>query len=220
MTETYDHLIEVPGITPPLATALSAEGININDLKRMSQSEIEGEYGDSSAVATIGIGNALAARIKAAVGEFDPTYNSPPELNPGTIVTDREKTGVIMFVTTEPYSEAQEVEAGNGKLVSEYEANEKYPADDPVVDVLFQGNLVKKHIRTDTVTYFSYPVSRLKSLTVDVSRGTAEADVQSVLVVDDCGSCGLPITTEMEKYIEDTVGQKYCDMACYRERDQ
>lgn len=106
------------------------------------------------------------------------------------------------------------------KYVCDFDSNEAYPADDPVVDCIPPHDLRLDRLAGEqTPDPYTYPVSRLEPIEVVVVERTAQATITPPVVVEglgECGNCGTAITEEADRYIEDDGGA-YCDISCYNE---
>ncbi|PSP97248.1 hypothetical protein BRC89_11800 [Halobacteriales archaeon QS_4_70_19] len=94
---------------------------------------------------------------EAFVPEDGPAYCRGCRLEPGDLATDRE-TGDAVLVASVTDERADGVEVGDtGQSVADYETNEGYPRDDPVVEVVypFGGATLEERRR------YSFPHSRL-----------------------------------------------------------
>ncbi|WP_435155544.1 SWIM zinc finger family protein [Haladaptatus sp. DFWS20] len=86
------------------------------------------------------------------------------ELQPGEPVIDR-RTGDLMVVVRMPGFRADSVEVpGKDCTVAEYPMNEGYPADDPVVEVLYPipAGLRPEQLQPSHLRHYSFPRSRLR----------------------------------------------------------
>ncbi|WP_246984693.1 SWIM zinc finger family protein [Halorientalis marina] len=101
----------------------------------------------------------------AACGDeaFVPETAEPPlctdcRLDPGDVVTDRE-TGDTLVVRRVRSDRADEyVIEATGKTVAAHETNERYPANDLVVDVVYLGD----ELRNREPRVYAFPYSRLR----------------------------------------------------------
>ena len=203
-----EALTMIPGINEDKANKLRVDGGYgcQSDLQKASQKELSN---------VDGIGNALAARIKAHVADkaLGVILGSTSGIEAGDPVVDKENV-VWGIATEEPRSRADEVEVEPGVTVAQWEGNEDYPDDDPVVDVHFPGYVRKEYIEKGRVKLFSYPASRLVKMEVDVGRREMSATVDVIDGLGACGHCGCAITSEMESYIDGPEG-KFCNIDCY-----
>ncbi|MFB6206328.1 MAG: SWIM zinc finger family protein [Haloglomus sp.] len=105
---------------------------------------------------------------EAFVPEDGPAYCRGCRLEPGDLATDRE-TGDAVLVVAVTDERADETEvAGTGRSVADYETNEGYPRDDPVVEVVYPfGN---REVALEDRRRYSFPHSRL------LPRGAALVD--------------------------------------------
>lgn len=87
------------------------------------------------------------------------------------LAIDREKD-VLVFVISQTYRSADQVMVG-GKTVAEWEGNENYPSDDPVIDTILLASMDPTNQAGKTQAEFkenvyTYPVSRLQPLMSNV----------------------------------------------------
>lgn len=103
-------------------------------------------------------GTCRGCEREAFVPEDDPAFCRACRLEPGDLATDRETGDAVLVVrVTDERADAVEVD-GTGRSVADYETNDGYPADDPVVEVVypFGGNEPLAERRR-----YSFPHSRL-----------------------------------------------------------
>lgn len=98
------------------------------------------------------------------VETFTPTDEAEPhlcekcKLEPGDVVRDRE-TGDRLVVARVTPDRADEVDIpAAGCTVADYETNEDYPAEDPVVEASYLGSIA----RSNAPKRYSFPLSRLE----------------------------------------------------------
>lgn len=206
-----EDLKTVSGIGVEVEKSLKRRGITTKkDLRRADQQEL---------AKCDRIGNALAARIKANVGEtkLGDLFGSTRDIQTGDIVVDEQvENNLLGVVVTEPYGRADEVTA-DGKLVSEYEKNLRYDVDAPVVDVVLRHDWLKENLQKGDYTLFTYPVPRLEILEPDVQESKLIGEINKVKVIGNCVNCGDTMTTDQDRYIEGADGRFYCSIACHNE---
>ncbi|WP_458185738.1 SWIM zinc finger family protein [Haladaptatus sp. NG-WS-4] len=86
------------------------------------------------------------------------------ELQPGEAVVDR-VTGDLLLVVQMPGFRADDVEVpGKDTTVAEYPGNENYPANDPVVEVVYPlpSGLRPEQVQPRHLRRYSFPRSRLR----------------------------------------------------------
>jgi hypothetical protein len=95
---------------------------------------------------------------EAFVPEDGPSFCRGCRLEPGDLATDRETGDAVLVVrVTDERADAVEVD-GTGRSVADYETNAGYPADDPVVEVVYPFGGGKS---LDERRRYAFPHSRL-----------------------------------------------------------
>jgi hypothetical protein len=101
----------------------------------------------------------VACSREAFVPEDDPTpLCDACQLEAGDVVQDRE-TGdrLVVARVTDRRADEVRIEAA-GETVADYETNGGYPADDPVVEVSYLGDIARR----ESPRRYSFPLSRLE----------------------------------------------------------
>lgn len=137
------------------------------------------------------------------------------EYDAGQILYDEVQEIPVLSVG-KPYSRADEVEVKDGVTVAEWEGNEPYPNNSPVIDCVMYGNLVVSDL--DGLLHYSYPTFRLQPLRVNAE----EQVIEQAKAVKGLGLCENPdceraVVGTMKDYIEGSDGRTYCSVDCYNE---
>lgn len=109
-------------------------------------------------------GKRAAVCDACGIDTFVPEGEGPPDLcgacrvEPGDVVRDRETDDRLVVARVTPERAYDVVIEGVGETVADYATNEGYPADDPVVEAVYLGDLARReHPRR-----YSFPLSRLE----------------------------------------------------------
>jgi len=94
---------------------------------------------------------------------FVPETVEPPlcddcRLDPGDVAVDRETGDTLVVRGIRPEHADEHVIEATGKTVAAHDTNERYPADDLVVDVVYLGD----ELRTREPRVYAFPYSRLR----------------------------------------------------------
>ncbi|QLH76265.1 SWIM zinc finger family protein [Halosimplex rubrum] len=109
-------------------------------------------------------GKRAAVCDACGIDTFVPEDEGPPDLcpacrlEPGDVVSDRETDDRLVVARVTPERAYDAVIEGVGETVADYATNEGYPADDPVVEAVYLGDLARR----ESPRRYSFPLSRLE----------------------------------------------------------